>query len=97
VCHVLGNPGLGLSLSLEDFGSDAKAPEWLPKDRWENIMAISVLPGPLDNLCVRIAENSAAWEKWYNSSVPEREMISDQPQTDDNQTESSEAGGSALT
>lgn len=69
---LLGNPGLGLQLSLEDFGSDAKPPAWLPKDKWENIMALSVLPGALDNLCVKIAESPEQWHQWYNSSNPEK-------------------------
>lgn len=84
-----GNPGLGLSLSLEDFGSEAKPPEWLPRDRWENVMAISVLPGPLDNLCVKIAEGGDSWQKWYHSATPERQMVSENEAVDDNQTDSS--------
>ncbi|XP_067941284.1 uncharacterized protein [Watersipora subatra] len=85
-----GNPGLGLSLSLDDFGCEAKPPEWLPKDRWENVMAISVLPGPLDNLCVRIAENPEAWHKWYLSDTPERQMVSQTIDGGDDNTVSSD-------
>ena len=81
--NLIGNPGLGLSLTLEDFGSEALPPHWLPQDRWENVMAISVLPGALDNLCVRIAESSETWHTWYKSETPERQMI----EADDNQTE----------
>ena len=92
-CYFTGNPGLGLSLSLEDFGSEAQAPHWLPQDRWENVMAISVLPGPLDNLCVKIAENSDTWHTWYKSDTPERQMV----EGDDNQTEdTSTARGMSL-
>lgn len=93
---ILGNPGLGLSLSLDDFGCEANPPEWLPRDRWENVMAISVLPGALDNLCVKIAENSERWHKWYNGSTPEREMVSQSADVGDAATESSEnQGGNA--
>lgn len=69
---TLGNPGLGLQLSLSDFGSEAQPPSWLAKDIWENIMALSVLPGPLDNLCVKVAEDSEGWSKWFSSETPEK-------------------------
>jgi len=43
-----------MQLSLEDFGSEASPPDWLAQDKWDNVMAVSVLPGALDNLCVKV-------------------------------------------
>lgn len=85
-----------MSLTLDDFGCDAKPPEWLPRDRWENVMAISVLPGPLDNLCVKLAENSEPWHKWYLSDTPERQMVQLSATQDEAPTESSEQRGEMI-
>ena len=72
----LGNPGLGMQLSLEDFDcNDAAPPSWLPADKWEDILAVSVLPGPLDSLCVHMARQSDSWEHWYQSENPEDELV----------------------
>ena len=68
-----GNPGLGMQLSLQDFDCrDAETPTWLPTEKWEDILALSVLPGPLDSLCVDFAANSEAWMEWYRSPYPEK-------------------------
>ena len=89
-----GNPGLGLQLSLADFGSEAQPPTWLARDVWENIMALSVLPGPLDNLCVKIAEDSDGWYKWFCSETPEKtfNLVQQSSQQVDNMTTSDENG-----
>ena len=54
-CFITGNPGLGMQLSLADFDSDDFIPGWLPPDKWEDLLAVSVLPGPLDSLCVQVS------------------------------------------
>ena len=72
---LIGNPGIGMSLSLTDFDCAEEAPSWLPRDKWEDILAISVLPGPLDSLCVKIATNSDQWKEWYRSDAPEKEEM----------------------
>ncbi|KAK3108743.1 hypothetical protein FSP39_014630 [Pinctada imbricata] len=46
-----GNPGLGMQLTLSDFDCKDPPPTWLPQEKWEDILALSVLPGPLDSLC----------------------------------------------
>ncbi|GFO25145.1 dynein beta chain, ciliary-like, partial [Plakobranchus ocellatus] len=68
-----GNPGLGMQLSLQDFDCrDGETPTWLPTEKWEDILALSVLPGPLDSLCVDFACNGEAWKDWYQSPYPEK-------------------------
>ena len=70
-----GNPGLGMQLSLADFDYKGEPPSWLQKDKWEDILAISVLPGPLDSLCIHLAKESDAWKSWYLSDKPEMEPV----------------------
>ncbi|XP_071095883.1 uncharacterized protein [Haliotis cracherodii] len=70
-----GNPGLGMQLTLSDFDCSDEPPQWMPREKWEDILALSVLPGPLDSLCVDFAQNSAAWKIWYKSTYPEREAL----------------------
>jgi dynein heavy chain len=60
-----------MQLSLSDFDSSADPPSWIPHDQWEDLLAISVLPGPLDSLCVQLAENPEEWKEWYKSDKPE--------------------------
>ena len=61
-----------MQLSLADFEcDDAVPPTWMPIDKWEDVLALSVLPGPLDGLCVHIAKNSDVWKEWYDSEKPE--------------------------
>jgi hypothetical protein len=67
-----GNPGLGMQLTLSDFDSKDSPPSWLPRDKWEDILALSVLPGPLDSLCVSFASASTAWHQWYRHPYPEQ-------------------------
>ena len=64
-----------MQLSLADFDYKGEPPSWLPTEKWEDIMAISVLPGPLDSLCVHLAKESEAWKAWYHSEKPETEPV----------------------
>lgn len=73
--NLIGNPGLGMQLTLDDFDCKDPPPTWLPQEKWEDILALSVLPGPLDSLCVHIAQNSESWKSWYKSEYPEREPL----------------------
>ncbi|XP_053409232.1 uncharacterized protein LOC123561373 isoform X4 [Mercenaria mercenaria] len=70
-----GNPGLGMQLTLADFDCKDEAPVWLPQEKWEDILALSVLPGPLDSLCVNFAQCSDAWKSWYKGDYPEQEPL----------------------
>lgn len=64
-----------MQLTLSDFDCSDEPPQWMPREKWEDILALSVLPGPLDSLCVDFAQNSAAWKIWYKSTYPEREAL----------------------
>ena len=81
--YRLGNPGLGMQLTLQDFDNSGDPPSWLPAQKWEDVMAVSVLPGPLDSLCVHIANSDDAWKTWYQHSEPE---TLDLPISDDSET-----------
>lgn len=70
-----------MDLTLKDFESDATPPEFLPSEQWEDLMAVSVLPGPLDGICVQLAESPEPWAKWYQSEEPEMEAIPIRPTT----------------
>ena len=77
-----GNPGLGnMELSLADFDCDSPVPSFITPDKWEDLMAISVLPGPLDGLCVQFAQRTSEWEAWYKSLKPEDEPLPYRPAT----------------
>ncbi|WAR04812.1 DYHA-like protein [Mya arenaria] len=64
-----------MQLTLADFDCKDDPPEWLPQEKWEDILALSVLPGPLDSLCVNFAMNSDPWKSWYKGDYPEREPL----------------------
>ena len=61
-----------MQLSLSDFDCPEPPPSWLPGDKWEDMLAVSVLPGPLDSLCVHMATHSDEWKTWYKSLQPEK-------------------------
>ena len=70
-----------MELTLADFDCEAPAPSFIPEDKWDDILAMSVLPGPLDGLCVQIAERPDGWENWYKSNAPESEPLPIRPTT----------------
>ncbi|KAM4702001.1 uncharacterized protein O3C94_002925 [Discoglossus pictus] len=55
----------------EELDCNLSPPSWLPLERWDNLKALSMLSGSLRLLCTQITENSADWEKWYNSEYTE--------------------------
>ena len=70
-------------VSLADFDTSAKVPKWLPANCWQNVLSISTLPGPLNGICVDIAENGDEWQEWFQSDEPER---ADVPGYDDDKS-----------
>ncbi|XP_052830107.1 dynein beta chain, ciliary [Octopus bimaculoides] len=72
---VQDNPGVGIQLTLEDFQSNDKPPDWLPASVWENVLTLSVLNGPMDNFCIKLITNQELWEDWYHSECPEMETL----------------------
>ncbi|CAK8694749.1 unnamed protein product [Clavelina lepadiformis] len=75
VLLIHGNPGFGrpLKISLLDFECNAPVPDWMPADRWEDLLAFSILPSTMEGVCVRVAESSDLWKIWYESKEPELE------------------------
>lgn len=66
---------MDITWTLADFNSSEKPPSWLPADKWESVLAMSVLQGPLDGICVQIATNQSDWNNWYSSECPENESL----------------------
>ncbi|XP_015223291.2 uncharacterized protein [Lepisosteus oculatus] len=65
----------GVPPSLRDLGSEGLPPAWMPAEQWECLLALSLLPGPLEGVCVQIAEHSTEWERWFNLDYPELERL----------------------
>ena len=74
---VHGNPGFGkqLPFGLEDFECTSPVPEWLPADRWEDLLAFSILPGSLEGICAKVANSSDLWRSWYENAEPEVRVL----------------------
>lgn len=70
---IQGNPGFGgsITIGLEDFECTSLVPDWIPAVYWEDVLAISVLPGPLEGICVHIADAAEQWKTWFNTDKPE--------------------------
>ena len=57
-------------LSLADFDPTLLTPSWVPRDRWQSLLSLSTLPGPLEGLCTKVASNPK-WQEWYYHDRPE--------------------------
>ena len=57
-------------LSLADFDPTLLTPSWVPRDRWQSLLSLSTLPGPLEGLCTKVASDPK-WLEWYNHDRPE--------------------------
>ncbi|KAJ1184768.1 hypothetical protein NDU88_001571 [Pleurodeles waltl] len=68
---AFGNSALGLG----DMSSDLSPPSWLPSDRWQDVLVLSTVPGPLHSVCIQVTGKSSVWEKWYNLVYPELEKL----------------------
>lgn len=64
-----------MQLTLRDFDSEDEPPSWMPAEKWEDILAVSVLAGPLDSLCVHMAQHSDEWKAWYQAEKPDNEPL----------------------
>ena len=64
---IHGNPHHHETISLESFGTPLAHPDWIPKDRFHDVMALSLLPtAPLSGLCRDMVENEIEWKSWLN-------------------------------
>ena len=64
------NRGFGRQIlfSLEDFDCTAPEPPWLLTGRWEDLLAFSLLPGTLEDICARVAEASDMLKARYDAN-----------------------------
>ena len=60
-----------MQLSLADFDCELTIPTIFTPKQWDDILAISVLPGTLDSICVKIAMFGDQWSTWMTSQHPE--------------------------
>ncbi|KAE8625049.1 hypothetical protein XENTR_v10006145 [Xenopus tropicalis] len=51
----------------KNIDSNCVPPSWMPQDRWNDLMALSLVSGPLRMFSKQVAEHSLEWEKWYNT------------------------------
>lgn len=58
------------NLSLADFDPTLLTPSWVPSDRWQSLLSLSTLSGPLEGLCTKVASNPK-WQEWYYHDRPE--------------------------
>lgn len=58
-------------LKLADFDPTLLTPSWVPIDRWQSILSLSTLPGPLEQICTTIV-NDPKWQEWYHDDEPEK-------------------------
>ena len=57
-------------LTLADFDPTLLTPSWVPPDRWQSLLSLSTLPGPLEGLCTKVA-SEPKWQEWYYHDCPE--------------------------
>lgn len=74
---------MDVTLTLKDFESDASPPAWLPEHVWRDVMAISVLPGPLEFFCTQIAEDPDTWQNWFESETNDVPLPLEMPKDGD--------------
>ena len=55
-----------------------QAPNWIPADNWNDLLAMSLLQGDLDHFVVAVVSNEKEWRKWFDNplqvQVPKVEM-----------------------
>ena len=69
VSSILGLPETD-HLTLADFDPTLLTPSWVSPDRWQSLLSLSTLPGPLEGLCTKVASDPK-WQEWYNHDRPE--------------------------
>ena len=80
---ISGNSDEDINIQLSDFGiaKDTQVPNWIPKDNWSDLLALSLLQGEMDHFVVAIISDDNKWRKWYmnplKEDVPKVEMESD--------------------
>jgi hypothetical protein len=64
-----GKYNSNINISLSDFGVPEKTPipKWIPKDNWNDLLAMSLLQGELDHFAIAIVSAEKEWREWYES------------------------------
>lgn len=62
---------------MSDFGlsSQTRVPTWIPKDNFDDLLALSLLQGDLDHFVLALLSNESEWKEWYMNPF-ERKMPS---------------------
>ncbi|XP_018102433.1 dynein beta chain, flagellar outer arm [Xenopus laevis] len=42
-------------------------PSWMPQERWNDLMALSLVSSPLRTFSMQVAEHSLEWGRWYKT------------------------------
>ena len=75
-----GKYNSNINISLTDFGvpKNTPIPKWLPPDKWNDLLAMSLLQGELDHFVVAIVSSEKEWKDWYCNpfgvQIPKIEM-----------------------
>ncbi|RNA04920.1 dynein beta ciliary-like, partial [Brachionus plicatilis] len=75
-----GKYNSNINITLHDFGvpQTTKVPNWIPKDNWNDLLAMSLIPGDLDHFVIAIVSSEKEWKNWFQSpltaSFPKVEM-----------------------
>lgn len=78
-----GKYNSNINILLSDFGvpKNTQAPNWIPGDNWNDLLAMSLLQGDLDHFVVALVSAEKEWKKWYDDPfslpMPRIEMESD--------------------
>ena len=75
-----GKYNSNINISLTDFGvpKNTPVPKWIPTDKWNDLLAMSLLQGELDHFVVAIVSSENEWKAWYSNpfsvQIPKIEM-----------------------
>jgi hypothetical protein len=75
-----GKYNSNINISLTDFGvpKNTPVPKWIPTDKWNDLLAMSLLQGELDHFVVAIVSSENEWKAWYSNpfsvQMPKIEM-----------------------
>lgn len=69
--YLIGKYNSNINITLSDFGvpKNTPVPAWIPKDNWNDLLAMSLLQGELDHFVVAIVSSEKEWKEWYESPL----------------------------
>ncbi|CAF0814108.1 unnamed protein product [Brachionus calyciflorus] len=68
-----GKYNSNINISLYDFGvpKTTAVPNWIPKDNWNDLLAMSLLQGDLDHFVIAVVSAEKEWKAWYQNPLSE--------------------------